>query len=242
MPYSLKYKQYGAYAILIEWPNRIDASIFFDIMGFKVEIESQPNKKIKAVISAYNSIVVTYFIFEELEFKKEIKQLKAYYSKKQLLKQEQRRVWQIPVCYDLSFGIDLERLSKDKKISIEEIIQRHYAQQYLVYFKGFLPGFMYLGGLDSVLFQPRKNKPRLKIEKGAVAIGGEQTGVYPIESPGGWNIIGNSPINFFDINKKKPCFVNNGDYIQFYSINKKAHQDIKILVDKEVYQLEYKEI
>ncbi len=242
MSYLLNYKPYGECAILIEWPSRINESIFIDIMAFKSEIESQSNGNIKTVVSAYNSLLIIYRISENLDYNKEIELLKSCYSKKQVLDFKQRRIWQIPVCYELSFGIDLEFLSQIKKISTDEIIKRHCKPNYLIYFKGFLPGFMYLGGLDPVLFQARKSKPRLKIEKGAVAIGAEQTGIYPIESPGGWTIIGNSPINFFDINKEKPCFAKNGDYLQFYSINKKQHQDIKTLVAAGVYELKYKEI
>ena len=111
-----------------------------------------------------------------------------------------------------------------------------------IYFIGFLPGFLYLGGLDERLFTPRKSTPRLRIEKGAVAIGGKQTGIYPQESPGGWNIIGNSPIQFFDNSKNTPCFAKAGDKLQFYSITLKEHHDIKVLVDAGVFQLESEEI
>ena len=242
MSYTLTYKQYGEYAILIEWPKRINEAIFLEVSAFKEAIELQLNRNIKTVLTAYNSIVVIYKCSENLKFNDEVALLKSYYSKKQILKPKQRRIWRIPVCYALSFGIDLKRLSEIKKISINEIIKRHCAPNYLIYFKGFLPGFMYLGGLDPVLFHPRKEKPRLRIAKGAVAIGGEQTGIYPNESPGGWNIIGNSPIHFFDIKREKPCFANNGDYLQFYEINRKQYRDIKTLADAGVYQLEYKEL
>ena len=95
-----------------------------------------------------------------------------------------------------------------------------------------------MGGLDNALHIPRKSTPRLHIKKGSVAIGGNQTGVYPNASPGGWNIIGNSPVNFFDISKEKPCFAKAGDQIQFYSVSLKEYQNIKTLVDANVYQLE----
>jgi len=239
--YTLKFKRYGLFAILVEWPSEINTFIFSDIMGFKSEIELRSITNIKAVIPAYNSILVMYHNSETLNWQEEIKYLESYYSKKKRFENKSYRIWQIPVCYDPFFGIDLELLSIQKKISIETIIKRHYESQYLVYFKGFLPGFMYLGGLDPSLFQPRKSRPRQRIEKGAVAIGGEQSGIYPIESPGGWNIIGNTPINFFDIKKERPCFASPGDHIQFYPIDKKQHQDIKTLVNGGVYQLEFKE-
>lgn len=89
---------------------------------------------------------------------------------------------------------------------------------------------------------PRKSTPRLQVAKGAVAIGGNQTGIYPNESPGGWNIIGNSPLNFFDVSKEKPCFAKAGDRVQFYSVSLKTYNNIKTLVEAGVYQLESEEV
>jgi inhibitor of KinA len=142
------------------------------------------------------------------------------------------------VCYDSIFGLDLIEISKQKGMSEDAIIKLHSQTFYTVYFIGFLPGFLYLGGLDEKLYFPRKETPRLKVEKGAVAIGGKQTGVYPNISPGGWQIIGNSPISFFDSSKGEPCFAKSGDKIEFYAISKEKYDDIKALVDAGVYQLE----
>src|SRR5690606_22673794 len=147
-------------------------------------------------------------------------------------------LWKIPVSYDAVFGIDLEAICLEKRISKNELIKRHSQAIYTVYFIGFLPGFLYLGGLDEVLHIARKSTPRLKIEKGAVAIGGHQTGVYPTESPGGWNIIGNSPIEFFNPKSNPPCFAEAGDKISFYPISLKEYRDIKTLSEAGVYQLE----
>ena len=101
-----------------------------------------------------------------------------------------------------------------------------------------MPGFLYLGGLDERLHFPRKSTPRLQIEKGAVAIGGSHTGIYPSSSPGGWNIIGNTPISLFNASQDEPCFVQSGDKIQFIPIGLKEYQDISTLVEARVYQLE----
>ena len=147
-------------------------------------------------------------------------------------------LWKIPVCYDAVFGIDLKTISEEKNLPIEAIVKHHSQTIYTVYFIGFLPGFLYLGGLNETLYMPRKSTPRLKIEKGAVAIGGSQTGVYPSDSPGGWNIIGNSPIEFFNPKLKTPCFAKAGDHIIFQPISLSAYKNIKILVEAGVYQLD----
>lgn len=237
MTFELKYKQFGAYSILVEWPQRIDKAILHDILAFKSKLEHGNFSTIKSLNHAYASLLITYDV-TNFDVSSELLKLKDVYQSSDVIYKSEHVLWKIPVCYDLSFGIDLEALSKEKQIPIDEIIQRHSGPTYTIFFIGFLPGFLYLGGLDKQLFSPRKATPRLKIEKGAVAIGGEQTGVYPNESPGGWNIIGNSPIHFFDVSKEEPCFARAGDSLQFYPVALKEFQNIKALVEAGVYQIE----
>lgn len=104
----------------------------------------------------------------------------------------------IPVCYDDDMAWDKERLIKQSGMSFQDLIRRHHAREYIFYMYGFLPGFLYLGGLDPRLECPRLDSPRQKVVKGSVGIAGLQTGIYPMESPGGWNIIGRTPLNLFD--------------------------------------------
>lgn len=238
MTYSLIYKPYGERSILIEWPSVIAIDVLQDILVFKEKINTALKTFIVEVNNAYNSILVNYKDYD-LNFENEILKLKKIYeNKKDVALELVKRLWKIPVCYDNCFAIDLEELASQKHLTKAELIKRHTQTKYTVYFIGFLPGFLYLGGLDETLYTPRKATPRLQVEKGAVAIGGKQTGVYPNESPGGWQIIGNSPIRFFNITKEAPCFAKAGDQIQFYAIPLKAYRDVKVLVDAGVYQME----
>ncbi|MGC6429446.1 MAG: 5-oxoprolinase subunit PxpB [Jejuia sp.] len=237
MKYELTYKRYGASSILIEWPQNIDTSILDDILVFKSRIEEAYSKELRFVNNAYASLLLS-FKEDILDFSSEIEKLKIMYQSSKESQISEKKLWKIPVCYDESFGIDLEFLSKDKIISISEIIDLHSQPIYTVYFIGFLPGFLYLGGLNELLFTPRKASPRLNVPKGAVALGGSQTGVYPSESPGGWQIIGNSPINFFNIKDEDPCFAKAGDALKFYPVSLKVYNDIKTLADAGVYQME----
>jgi len=237
MPFKLTYKPFGERAILVEWPQNIDENILKDILVFKTKINGKNIEQILEVKNAYNSLLIIYKSICR-NFKNEVDLLKECYQNPYLDTDILSNTWRIPVCYDDKFGLDLELISKEKSISKTNIIKRHSHAIYTVYFIGFLPGFLYLGGLDNALHIPRKSTPRLHIKKGSVAIGGNQTGVYPNASPGGWNIIGNSPVNFFDISKEKPCFAKAGDQIQFYSVSLKEYQNIKTLVDANVYQLE----
>ena len=133
---------------------------------------------------------------------------------------------QIPVCYDPEIGIDLEFISIEKNVTIDDLIKVHSTPVYKVNFIGFLPGFMYLSGLDKKLHTPRRTSPRIKIPAGSVAIGGSQTGIYPIHSPGGWHIIGRCPLRLFDPSLEKPCRFQAGDRVSFSPISLEEFYEI----------------
>ncbi|HCM77274.1 MAG TPA: allophanate hydrolase subunit 1 [Cytophagales bacterium] len=228
-PFNLTYKSLGSSAILIEWINQIDEAILYDILSLQVKVETDLQDVLVETINAYNSLTIIYnpnqISFSELKEK-----IKALYEASNHENKIASKKWMIPVCYDQEFGIDLEEISKKNNFTIDEIIEAHSRPDYVVYFTGFLPGFLYLGGLPKSLHMPRRATPRVRIRQGAVAIGGAQTGIYPSESPGGWNIIGNSPLIFFDPSQSPPCFAKAGDHLQFYSINKSEYD----LIAKEI--------
>jgi KipI family sensor histidine kinase inhibitor len=150
---------------------------------------------------------------------------------------EKHYCWEVPVCYDRTFGIDLHEIAQKKNLTVEEIITLHTAPTYQVFSIGFLPGFLYLGGLDARLHTDRKSTPRMNVKKGAVGIGGMQTGIYPKSSPGGWQILGNSPLTFFDVSKENPCFAKAGDFIKFVSITLKEYHQISEAISQGKYTL-----
>ncbi|MDO6758859.1 5-oxoprolinase subunit PxpB [Tamlana sp. 2_MG-2023] len=236
MSFKLSYKSFGEQAILVEWPKQILETILEDVLGFKEKINVSDVENIQEVRSAYQSLLIVFN--DTISFETEVVVLKSIYNSEEIVSEIKSNIWRVPVCYDDVFGLDLNDLSETKNLSKSEIVKRHTQVLYTVYFIGFLPGFLYLGGLDETLSTPRKAMPRMVIEKGAVAIGGNQTGIYPSQSPGGWNIIGQTPVDFFNPNLKPPCFAKSGDRIQFYGVSLKEYNDIKILVDAEVYQIE----
>jgi inhibitor of KinA len=126
----------------------------------------------------------------------------------------------VPVCYEIEFALDIEKLSKEKNISTEEIVNIHCAKLYEVYSIGFLPGFTYMGIVDESIQTPRHEKPRINVNAGSVGIAGVQTGIYPTNSPGGWKIIGRTPCKVFDPNPSILAKFKVGDHIQFYPISK----------------------
>tara|TARA_A100000171_G_scaffold52954_2_gene74586 strand:- start:5655 stop:6377 length:723 start_codon:yes stop_codon:yes gene_type:complete len=143
----------------------------------------------------------------------------------------------IPVCYEAPYALDLAEVAAYHKISEEEVVQLHSQPLYNVSFIGFLPGFPYLTGLSEKLHTPRKETPRTSLAKGSVGIGGAQTGVYPGVSPGGWQIIGRSPLQFFSTERASPSLLTAGDSLQFQPISKSEFEQISLEVASGVYQV-----
>lgn len=233
MKFLLTYKLFGRSAVLVEWPATISKDIIQDIISFERKVKEIDS--ILDTIIAYNSLLIRYqnpIVNNEII----ISQLKTKYEASSYSIKQDQFLWQIPVCYDVSFGIDLEEIACKKKCSVTEIIRLHTEGDYLVYFIGFQPGFLYLGGLHQNLHIPRKSNPRVRVDKGSVGIGGSQTGVYPQDSSGGWNILGKSPLNFFNMKASNPCFAKPGDCIQFVAVDLHTFYQI----EKEVANQKFK--
>ncbi|UAB83873.1 5-oxoprolinase subunit PxpB [Zunongwangia sp. SCSIO 43204] len=232
--------QFGDNAILIQFEKIISEKVLDEVLFYKNLIQQLYIKQKVEVINTYNSILINYFVTIE-DVYSDLKAVKEVFQQNNNTKNIDSRVFEIPVCYDLDFGIDLELISKEKNLEISEIISLHTKPEYRVYFMGFLPGFLYLGGLDKKLQISRKSQPRMKIEKGAVGIGQNQTGIYPKVSPGGWQIIGNCPVDFFDKNSEIPTQISAGDYIKFKSVEKEEYEQIKEQVKNGNFQLKKQE-
>ena len=235
MKFDLIFRLYGDGTLLIDWPQKIAPDISMDIINFQEMILSKNNKSIQGVIISYASMLVSFdrFTVSPVELESWLHDLYENLSGSSC----DAYLWHIPVCYDHSFGLDLDDMTNSIKCSVEEIMKLHRSVSYRVYFIGFLPGFLYLGGLPSILHTPRKKTPGLRIPAGSVGIGGEQTGVYPQESPGGWNIIGRTPISFFDLGLSIPCFARPGDQVRFYPIDLKTYEKIETQVEGKNFEI-----
>jgi inhibitor of KinA len=235
--FQLNFQVFGEKALLISWPERIDKEILKDIIWLKNEIEVRLRDTVWECVPAYQSLTV-FFHSEQmshLELEVAIKQIYTYPAKANTPKSW---LWKLPVCYDPAFGIDQQEVVNHTQLPLSELIQTHTSTLYTVYFIGFLPGFLYLGGLPKALHVPRKHSVSARIPKGSVAIGGSQTGIYPMESPGGWHVIGKSPITFFDAENDPPCAIHPGDQIQFFSIDYNAFLELEEQVKNRTFTLE----
>ena len=145
----------------------------------------------------------------------------------------------IPVCYGGEFGPDLPFVSEHAGISEEEVIARHSKPDYLIYRLGFMPGFVYLGGMDKSISTPRLRDPRERLEKGSVGIAADQTGIYPLVSPGGWQIIGRTPLDLYDHHREKAILYEAGEYIRFVPIDKEEFFHIRRQIENGEYEYQW---
>jgi inhibitor of KinA len=141
--------------------------------------------------------------------------------------EETTRLIHIPVCYDRSLGIDLKEIATKKNITTDKIVELHSDATYRVYMIGFLPGFAYMGKVDEKIATSRKEVPRKNVAAGSVGIANFQTGIYPLNSPGGWNIIGQTPMNIFNKEYNDPCVLQPGDTVKFEPISLEEFEELK---------------
>lgn len=187
----------------------------------------------KDIIIAYSSLTVVYdpvvvkqhYHLNSSVFKWVRNKLVTAFEKSVLQPHGDAAIIRIPVCYDESVAPDLRAMSESKQLGIWEIIALHTARVYRVYTIGFLPGFSYMATVDDKLITPRKPRP-VPVAAGSVGIAGAQTGIYPLDSPGGWHIIGRTPIKQFDPATKELVKLKVGDHVQFYGISKEEYENV----------------
>ena len=207
----MTFHPYGDSAILINFEQRIDADINAQVSALTRSIEAANIDGITFCIPAYCSLTVGYdpSILHYEQWSQILQSLINSVQTK--VEQKEVRKLQIPVCYDLAFAIDMEEVQRQKDLSVEEIINLHESTTYRVYMLGFLPGFAYMGRLPEALYVKRKTTPRLRVPAQSVGLAGFQTGIYPSIAPGGWQIIGKTPLKTFDGRKENPFLFQAGD-------------------------------
>ncbi|MDO4976879.1 MAG: 5-oxoprolinase subunit PxpB [Eubacteriales bacterium] len=230
----------GDSSILIEFEKEIRPDINQKISATVQLLKAQHTPGVIDIIPAFCSLLINYdprvISFDEMK-----KRLEEILKIEVKAGESRKRVYEIPVCYGGKYGPDIQTIADNAGLSIEEVIQIHSSCDYLIYMLGFLPGFCYLGGLDERIHTPRLANPRLKISAGSVGIGGSQTGIYPLDSPGGWQLMGMTPVKTYDPDREVPILVEAGDYIRFIPIDEEEYLRIKDLVEKNEYEVVIRE-
>ena len=235
MQNKIKLLTAGDSSILLQFGNTIDPAINRKIAATVQLMREQHINGVTDVIPAFCSLLINYdprvISYEQIKGRME-----ALVKIDVTAGDTRKRVFEIPVCYGGEYGPDIRNIADHAGLSVEEVIQIHTSRDYLIYMLGFLPGFTYLGGLDERIHTPRLANPRIRIPAGSVGIGGSQTGIYPMDSPGGWQLMGMTPVKTYDPDREVPILVEAGDYIRFVAIDEDEFHRIKELVDKNEYQ------
>lgn len=232
---NIKIVAAGDSSLLIEFGNEINEEINRKITTIVQLMRDQQIEGVVDVIPAFCSLLINYdpriVSFEKLERRMQglVKMdLKGGFGRK--------RIFEIPVCYGGEYGPDMGTIAAHAGLTEKEVIEIHSSRDYLIYMLGFLPGFCYLGGLDERIHTPRLANPRVKIRAGSVGIGGSQTGIYPLDSPGGWQLMGMTPVKTYDPSRENPILLEAGDYIRFVPVDEAEYTRIKDLVEQGRYQ------
>jgi inhibitor of KinA len=218
----------GDNAVTIDLGNRINESLNRKVLGMLQWLSDRALEGVKDLIVAYSSLTIFYdpvlikkkhfissTVFQFMKSKLE----EAWANASPSEEKPGEQLVRIPVCYNNEFGIDLDFVSGMTRLSKDEIIQLHVSKIYRVYMIGFLPGFSYLGEVDEKLVISRKQTP-VPVPAGSVGIAGSQTGIYPLYCPGGWQILGRTPLQLFNPSRAIPVTLKPGDYVQFYPISR----------------------
>ena len=216
----------GDCAVSVEFGQEISLEINHKVMALKMVLEREPIRGIVELIPTYCSLLIQYDPME-LRYGQLRDRLEALVTQLDEVEMPPKQVVEIPVAYGGEYGPDLGEVARAHNISEEEVIKLHSEPEYPIYMLGFVAGFPYLGGMNKAIATPRKKSPRLKIEAGSVGIAGEQTGIYSVESPGGWQIIGRTPLKLYDVNRNEPVLLKAGQYIKFKPITKEEFRTME---------------
>ena len=219
----------GERGLVVELGNLISPEVNARVQRLARGINQKNITGVIEVVPTYRSLLVYFdpFTISRSDLVKAIQQMLAPEEGLEDAENEGVRMVYVPVCYGGEFGPDLDYVAQHNGISVEEVITIHSSKPYLVYMLGFTPGFPYLGGMSEKIATPRLEKPRSKIPQGSVGIAGAQTGLYPIESPGGWRLIGRTPLNPFVPGAANPFLFAAGDYLRFMPISIDEFRDIR---------------
>jgi inhibitor of KinA len=232
---ELPYQIYpcGDHAVTIELGDSINVETHQKITALFQHLSKEKITGIKDIIPAYHTLTVVYDL---ASIEKKDTAVTLYEMMRNNLEKAfdtvaiattPNRQIQIPVCYDGSLAPDIASLAEAHGVSVDDVVRLHAGKMYRVYMIGFLPGFAYMGSVDEKINTPRRSQPRVSVPAGSVGIAGEQTGIYPFDSPGGWQIIGQTPLSMFDASQPQPCYLQPGDEVQFYAITLAEFEKLK---------------
>jgi len=214
----------GDRALLLEFGDEISSEVNEKVRRMALAIQSEAIKGIVETIPTYRSLLI---IYDPVMLPIDDLKKRLYLIEKGLQQTPfpEPKLTRIPVVYGGPYGPDLEEVAKYRRVSTEEVIRLHCSKPYFIYMIGFMPGFPYMGELPEKLATPRLKTPRLLVPAGSVAIAQKQTGIYSMDSPGGWQILGRTPVKLFGPEREPPALLQMGDLVQFYPVSEKEFKE-----------------
>lgn len=215
----------GDCAVSVCFGDEISEAVNARVTGLERALGAAPIPGVAETVPTYRSLLV-YYDPRRASYGSMVRRLRGAIRSIGAGEAASGRIFEIPVLYGGAYGEDLPDVAAHTGLPEDEVVARHSGKDYLIYMLGFLPGFAYLGGLDPSLATPRLTTPRQAIPAGSVGIGGEQTGIYPLKSPGGWRLIGTTPVKPYDPARAEPILYSAGDRIRFRPVGKAEFDDI----------------
>ena len=228
---------YGDRALLVNFEQKIDAEVNEEVIALNEWILAERIQGLTYTVPAYCSLTLAYDPFV-LEREVLTEKISAFSQSQKEEKEREKRLLRIPVCYEESFAPDKEEVLGQTGLSWEEVLNLHTQTRFRVFMLGFLPGFTYMGKLPQALFCQRRKEPRLQVPKSSVGLAGFQTGIYPSVAPGGWQLIGKTPLEIFDPGRQDPFLFKAGDELHFYQIDLADFESIEKEVESQRFSYE----
>lgn len=213
----------GDAALVVEFGNEIDEGLNHQVRSLAYALEENPVPGLEEAVPTYRSLLIHYDPWR-LSYDQLIDFVRSMLGREQECPLPEPRLAEIPTLYGGEFGPDLPFVAEHNGLSVEEVIRIHSGATYLVYMLGFSPGYAYLGGLPEAIATPRLSTPRTLVPAGTVALAGQQTGIYPIVTPGGWRLIGRTPLTLFDPEQDPPTLLQAGDRVRFVPISEEEYR------------------
>jgi len=232
---TVRFLSAGDRALVVEFGDRVDRALSDDVLRLDASLRSTGLAGVVETVPTFRSLMVHYdpLVTSRAELEQAIA---ALLDRRSGLCRD-ATLWRVPVCYEGEFAPDLAEVARLTELTPREVVGLHSAVRYHVYMLGFLPGFPYLGDLPPRLALPRRADPRVRVPAGSVSIATTLTAIYPYESPGGWHLIGATPIRLFDPSRSRPALLAPGDMVQFEPINPAGFAAIKEAIDSGDYQV-----
>jgi KipI family sensor histidine kinase inhibitor len=226
----------GDRGLVVEFGNEISEAVNRKVRNLYLAVQKCKPEGVYEMVPTYRSLMIQYNPMET-DLDSLMTRLSEIEESLDSIELPKPRIIEIPTIYGGAFGEDLKFVAEHNGIREDEVVKIHSSVDYRIYMLGFSPGFPYLGGMNEKIETPRLKTPRTKIPAGSVGIAGKQTGIYPMESPGGWQLIGRTPLKLYDPSRSTPVLLQAGDYLRFIPVDKEEYDRIKELIQSNKYEV-----